>query len=157
MPVVFAFANDNPEGQLAANIFNSAQAKAPCRVCNCSGCDFNDPQRGLRYTMRTTKGTAAARKEALGKEKGQVKRLKAISVHATGSCFAGLWWGGNPNGIHFAAGSDWMHLMHEGLGKHLMVYVCAVLKKAGKLQKVDSYVAALNRRTSAFLTGLKKN
>ena len=33
MPVVFAFVNDNPEGQLAANIFNSAQAKAPCRVC----------------------------------------------------------------------------------------------------------------------------
>jgi hypothetical protein len=33
MPVVFAFVNDNPEGQLAANMFNSAQAKAPCRVC----------------------------------------------------------------------------------------------------------------------------
>ena len=78
-----------------------------------------------------------------------------------------------------------MHLMHEGLGKHLLVYICAVLKKAGKyssnlyeissyylfnktsnlfilsrlpgkLQKVDSYVAALNRRTSAFSTGLKK-
>jgi hypothetical protein len=33
MPVIFQFVNDNPEGQLVANMFNSAQAKAPCRVC----------------------------------------------------------------------------------------------------------------------------
>jgi hypothetical protein len=33
MPVVFAFVNDNPEGQLVANMFNSAQANMPCRVC----------------------------------------------------------------------------------------------------------------------------
>jgi hypothetical protein len=33
--------------------------------------------------MRTTEGTAAARKKALGKKKGQVKRLKAISSEFT--------------------------------------------------------------------------
>ena len=68
--------------------------------------------------------------------------------------------------------------MHEGLGKHLLTYISAVLKKAGrileefskihganmklfrcfsgKLQKIDSYVAALGRRTSAMPSGLKK-
>ena len=99
-------------------------------------------------------------------------------MHSTKSGFRGLWWEGNPYGIHLAAGSEWMHLMHEGLGKHLLTYICAVLKKSGrnleefykihrnnikvffcfsgKLQKIDSYVAALDRRTSAMPSGLKK-
>ena len=54
------------------------------------------------------------------------------AVHSTKSGFRGLWWGGNPYGIHLAAGPDWMHLMHEGLGKHLLTYICAVLKKSGR-------------------------
>ena len=95
---------------------------------------------------------------------------RAVSVGCGG--------GGNPYGIHLAAGPDWMHLMHEGLGKHLLTYICAVLKKSGrnleefykihrnnikvffcfsgKLKKIDSYVAALDRRTSAMPSGLKK-
>ena len=55
------------------------------------------------------------------------------SVHRTLSGFRDLWWGANDRGIHFAAGPDWMHLMLEGLGKHILIYITAILKATGLL------------------------
>jgi hypothetical protein len=52
-------------------------------------------------------------------------------VHLEKSGFRGIWWGANPHGVHLATGPDWMHLMLEGLGRHLLSYICTVLKKAG--------------------------
>lgn len=49
-----------------------------------------------------------------------------------------------------------MHLMLEGLGKHLLPYICAVLKAIGQLACVDAYIAAMPRRSSALKRGLKK-
>jgi hypothetical protein len=53
------------------------------------------------------------------------------SVHEGKSGFRDLWWGANERGIHFAAGPDWMHLMEEGLGRHILTYIDAILQKAG--------------------------
>jgi hypothetical protein len=94
-------------------------------------------------------------------------------VHDTTSGFRGLWWGANLRGVHFAAGPDWMHLMLEGLGKHILTYIEAMLKAAGiyhlyrlfmdnvavfagQLAAVDAYIAQLNRRSSALPSSIKK-
>ena len=55
------------------------------------------------------------------------------------SGFRGLWWGANNRGIHFAAGPDWMHLMLEGLGKHILNYTTAILKTTGATQFEPSF------------------
>ena len=89
-------------------------------------------------------------------------------MHREKSGFRGCWFGDNKHGIHLAAGPDWMHLVLEGLGKHLLTYLCAMLKEAGAgqqyynctttlirflntghLRRVDSYLASMDRRTSA--------
>lgn len=98
-------------------------------------------------------------------------------MHLEKSGFRGIWWGANPHGVHLATGPDWMHLMLEGLGRHLLSYICTVLKKAGwhksdfycnkfvffnfnncfsgHDKEVDTYVTKLERRTSALPAGLK--
>lgn len=54
-----------------------------------------------------------------------------LLVHMQPNGFRGLWWGANTGGIHLAAGPDWMHLMLEGLGKHLVNFIGETLRDCG--------------------------
>ena len=51
---------------------------------------------------------------------------EVLAVHTEKSGFDGIDWGANPHGIHLAAGPDWMHLMLEGLGKHILKYTTMI-------------------------------
>jgi hypothetical protein len=56
-----------------------------------------------------------------------------ISVHETESGFRGCNFGANEHGIFLATGPDRMHLMLEGLGKHIVVYCIQTIAAAGSL------------------------
>jgi len=46
--------------------------------------------------------------------------------------------------------------MLEGLGKHLLTYACSILRSTGQLIRIDAYVAAMSRCTSATKHTVKK-
>jgi hypothetical protein len=82
-------------------------------------------------------------------------------VHETQSGFRGCSFGANEHGIFLAVGPDRMHLMLEGLGKHIVAYCIQKITKAGRLQAVDGHIALMpltlhqgSTKTIPFLTKL---
>ena len=82
--------------------------------------------------------------------------MQNLTAHPTLSGFRDLDWGGNPHGIYMTAGPDWMHMMLEGLGKHLLTYTIKLLKDARELGRVDQYIRNLERRSSVQAVDLRK-
>ena len=101
--------------------------------------DINNVENAKKRASQAKKRPAAAWKE-ISSESRKIDYYwfySYYSVHRTLSGFRDLWWGANDRGIHFAAGPDWMHLMLEGLGKHILVYITAILKATGLLYLND--------------------
>lgn len=125
-PVICCVINDNPEGQLLALVYNSAKAKFPCRTCWVHGHDFCDPDQGNIARLRTV----AQDQESRLRLESQAD-FKGLSLHSTLSGFRNCSFGANKHGIFLAAGPDRMHLMLEGLGKHIVAYTIQKIKAAG--------------------------
>ena len=119
-----------------------------CENARCKGVHFNDPNEGLQSPFRTTAETSASVDAVKRLKRGKPAAAKKLSskvekfekhwnfeffvtVHLEESGFRGIWWGSNPHRVHLAAGPDGMHLILEGLGRHLMSYISTVVKKAG--------------------------
>jgi len=56
--------------------------------------------------------------------------------------------GDNPYGEGFMTSMDWLHGMNEGLGKHLIKFLCTLMRKWKILTPVDASLKKLNRKTS---------
>ena len=56
-PVICVVVNDNPEGQLLALVYGSANAQFPCRMCKISRDDLNNPTIGLEMELRDANET----------------------------------------------------------------------------------------------------
>ena len=116
----------------------------------CPGSLFSDPAAGGQFKLRTV-SKMEQQKALCKRSKAPAKKLKEHSckhsidlsllgcahsslllvVHPETSGFRGCWFGSSKHGIHLAAGPDWMHLILEGLGKHLLTYMCGVLQQSG--------------------------
>ena len=69
--------------------------------------------------------------------------------------FEGVHWGANPCGIHVAATVDWMHAMLQGIGKHLVNFICSNLRKWKLQTHVNQFMSNLNRRSCHPFINLK--
>ena len=114
---------------------------------------LNDPDALAGTLLKTVRNVSSAIERAQrepAKKNAKMKNISSMlqktfdffwlsvfaSVHEGKSGFRDLWWGANERGIHFAAGPDWMHLMEEGLGRHILTYIDAILQKAGLYMKI---------------------
>jgi hypothetical protein len=121
-----------------------------CRVAK----EFlDDPDEGFRASYRNTQNTERNRAEGRSKP-NKTARLRFLALlsseiplnvtiifinlcswctaHPERNAFRDMNFGGNRNGIFMAAGPDRMHLMYEGIGKHIHTWLCTLLIRVGK-------------------------
>jgi hypothetical protein len=122
---------------------------------------FNDPMRGLQEPLRNAEETERRRARCARAEDPAAEYKKYSCKFSSAKCgkvpfyahfmlilcsfyvhfpvqpeipgFNGTSCGANSSGIFMACGPDKMHLLYEGLGKHLVTCIAKMLKKHGKL------------------------